>query len=102
MRMGAVQEVLQRRFAKDLVRYFGLVPGMKSEVAVPLALRGDVIGALVEAGFDYSFLREGEIGFFDPWNHPDILEKHSDDHWRFKEDQVRFPLSYTLKMTRPG
>ena len=26
VRMGAVQEVLQRRFAKDLVRYFGLVP----------------------------------------------------------------------------
>lgn len=63
---------------------------------------GEVIGSLVDAGFDYSFLREREIGFFDPWNNPDILEKHSDDHWRFRKEQVRFPLSYTLKLTRPG
>lgn len=57
-----------------------------------------VINALVNNGFQIeSFVERDEL-FFDPW--PDKFEPSRPNYWRLKEDEVRFPLSFTLKARR--
>jgi SAM-dependent methyltransferase len=59
---------------------------------------GEVLNALTKAGFDFVHLHERDLAFFEPW--PDVFEPHSPNLWKFKHGEVRFPLSYTLKMIR--
>jgi SAM-dependent methyltransferase len=59
---------------------------------------GEVVNALTKAGFDFVHLHEREFAFFEPW--PGVFEPHSPNLWKFKDGEVRFPVSYTLKMRR--
>ena len=59
---------------------------------------GEVLNPLTKAGFDFVHLHERDLAFFEPW--PDVFEPHSPELWKFKHGEVRFPLSYTLKMIR--
>ena len=59
---------------------------------------GEILNALTSAGFEFIHLHEREFAFFEPW--PGVFEPHGPNLWKFREGQVRFPLSYTLKMKR--
>lgn len=59
---------------------------------------GEVVSSLVAAGFDLVHLHEREEVFFEPWE--GVFEPAGPNLWKFREGQVRFPASYTLKMRR--
>ena len=59
---------------------------------------GEVVSSLVAAGFELVHLREREELFFEPWE--GVFEEAGPNLWKFRQGQVRFPTSYTLKMRR--
>jgi hypothetical protein len=59
---------------------------------------GSILNALTKAGFEFIHLHERDLAFCEPWE--DIFEPAAPNLWKFKEGQVRFPVSFTLKMRR--
>ena len=59
---------------------------------------GELLGALTATGFELLHLHERDQLFFEPW--PDVFEEAGPNLWKFRKGQVRFPVSYTLKMRR--
>tara|TARA_B100000959_G_scaffold286388_1_gene364803 strand:- start:467 stop:1312 length:846 start_codon:yes stop_codon:yes gene_type:complete len=57
-----------------------------------------IINALIENGFRIDLLNERDEIFFEP--HPGQFIESRKNYWTFKEGDLRFPLSFTLKATR--
>ncbi|MEM9079561.1 MAG: class I SAM-dependent methyltransferase [Verrucomicrobiota bacterium] len=58
-----------------------------------------LIQNLLEAGFQLTLFQERDQICFEPW--PEHFEKCGPDLWTFKPNHPRFPLSYSLKLTKP-
>lgn len=59
---------------------------------------GAVLSTLAAAGFELIHLHEREELFFEPWE--GVFREAGPNLWKFRDGQVRFPTSYTLKMRR--
>ena len=59
---------------------------------------GEVVTSLVRAGFVIEHLHEREELFFEPWE--GVFQPAGPNLWKFREGQVRFPTTYTLKARR--
>jgi SAM-dependent methyltransferase len=57
-----------------------------------------LFNALINNGFMIESLNERDELAWAPW--PEMFEISRPNFWRLKEDQVNFPLSFTLKATR--
>mgnify|MGYP001172228407 FL=1 len=59
---------------------------------------GSIINALVRNGFKIDFLNERDEVFFNPF--PEKFVESRPNYWTFREGEMRFPLSFTLRATR--
>lgn len=59
---------------------------------------GSIINALVGNGFRIDFLNERDEIFFNP--HPEKFVESRPNYWTFKDGEMKFPASFTLKATR--
>lgn len=58
----------------------------------------DVLNSLLDAGLEIDYLHEFPFGFFE--RHPS-MKKGTDGLWRFENDAISFPLTFSIKAKRP-
>jgi len=59
-----------------------------------------LLNALISNGFMIESLNERDELAWDPWPEAEMFEPSRPNYWRLKENQVNFPLSFTLKAKR--
>ncbi|MGY8645427.1 MAG: class I SAM-dependent methyltransferase [Candidatus Poseidoniales archaeon] len=59
---------------------------------------GEIINSLINNGFKIEMMNEREESFFEPWD--DFLVNYRPNYWKFKEDIVPIPMSFTLRARR--
>jgi SAM-dependent methyltransferase len=59
---------------------------------------GKIINSLINNGFNIEMMNEREESFFEPWE--GFLEHSRPNYWKFKEEFIPIPMSFTLRARR--
>ena len=59
---------------------------------------GEIMNSLINNGFNIEMMNEREESFFEPWE--GFLEYSQPNYWKFKEEIVPIPMSFTLRARR--